>query len=116
MLKTNFSPHVAKVQSHFDLFDKSNEVEHKLQQNGILNVHLCLNAETRLKHTECDSSYTIICVPSQSVGVSETGQQNIAEFEINVKEDKTYVIPLEPGTVLVYSGFLLTHRQQIRKK
>ena len=77
---------------------------------------MCLNAQTKLKHTECDSSYTTICVPCQEIERTETGLYNKAEFEINISEDEAIVIPLEIGTTLVYSGYLLTHRQQIRKK
>jgi len=116
IFKSNLSPHITKVQNHFDLFDRENEIEYKLSQHGILNTHLCLNAETRKKHTECDSSYTIICVPLQPRACNEKGTHNIAEFELNISEDEAFVIPLDPGTILVYSGYLLTHRQQIRKR
>ena len=51
------------MQNHFDLADKSKNDEIKLQKHGILNAHLCVNAETKLSHTECDCSYTTICVP-----------------------------------------------------
>ena len=32
---------------------------------------------------------------------------------MNINEDDTFIIPMEIGTTFVYSGFLLTHRQQI---
>ena len=98
------------------MFEKEDETQIKLSRNGVLNAHLCLNAETRLKHTECDSSYTIICVPPQPKASVKYGKHNLAEFEFNVKEDEAYVIPLQPGTILVYSGYLLTHRQQVKKR
>ena len=86
-----------------------------LQQNGILNAHLCLNAQTRMKHTERDSSYTKICVPPHEKESTDTGMYNIPEFEFNITDNEAIVIMLDIGTTLVYSGFLLTHRQQIRK-
>ena len=43
------------------------------------------------------------------------GKYNKAEFEFNINDDKAVVLPLEVGTTLVYSGFMLTHRQQIRR-
>ena len=40
---------------------------------------------------------------------------NKAEFKFNISNEEAVVIPLRIGTTLVYSGYLLTHRQQIRK-
>ena len=62
-LQQNISPQISKLQIHFDLFDSEQKDEIYLQKHGILNAHLCLNAQTRVKHTESDSSYTIISVP-----------------------------------------------------
>ena len=116
LFKSNISPHITKLQGHFVLYEKDDQTEIKLCRNGILNAHLCLNAETRLKHTECDSSYTIICVPPQPKACDKNGEYNLAEFEFNTNDDEAYVLPLRPGTILIYSGYLLTHRQQIRKR
>ena len=82
---------------------------------GILNVHICHNAQTKKKHTECDSSYTIISVPDQEKKSNKIGNYNMANFELNLNEHKALVVPLEFNTILIYSGFLLTHRQQIFK-
>ena len=76
---------------------------------------MCHNAQTKMKHTECDSSYTIISVPEQEKKFTSSGRQNKAQFEFNITDDSTLLLPLESNTILVYSGFLLTHRQQIRK-
>jgi len=113
-LQETISPHIAILQNHFDLYDEEDEDAHNLQNLGILNVHLCHNAQTELKHTECDASYTIISVPDQKNKVSGKGKHNIAKFEFNLTNEKAIMIPLEVNTILVYSGFLLTHRQQIR--
>ena len=114
-LQKTISPHVAKVQTHFDLCDENNADEFQLQQMGILNVHICHNAQTKKKHTECDSSYTIISVPDQEKKSNKIGNYNMANFELNLNEHKALVVPLEFNTILIYSGFLLTHRQQIFK-
>ena len=74
-----------------------------------------LNAQTKLKHTECDSSYTTICVPPQEIEKMDSGVYNKAEFEINISEGEAIVILLGIGTTLVYYGYLLTHQQQIRE-
>ena len=111
----NISPNISKLQIHFDLFDRDNDIEMGLQKKGILNAHLCLNAQTKLKHTECDSSYTTICVPPHEMEKTVTGTYNKAEFEFNINDDEAVVLPLEVGTIIVYSGFMLTHRQQIRR-
>ena len=65
ILQKNISPHISNLQNHFDLFDAEKTEEIYLQKNDILNAHLYLNAQTRVKHTERDSSYTIISVPPQ---------------------------------------------------
>ena len=111
----SFSPNISKLQIHFDLFDSKKMDEKYLQKKGILNAHLCLNAQTRMKHTKCDASYTTISVPPHEKEKTITGMYNKAEFEFNISDCEAIVIPLEIGTTLVYSGFMLTHRQQIRR-
>ena len=74
-----------------------------------------MNAQTRMKHTECDCSYTTISVPPHEIEKTTKGRYNKAESEFNISDTEAIVIPLDIGTTLVYSGFMLTHRQQIRK-
>ena len=113
--QSNLSPNISKLQIHFNLFDEHQTDQMFLQKNGILNAHLCLNAQTKMKHTECDSSYTTITVPPHDIETTNTGIYNKAEFEFNLTDDEAIIIPLDIGTTLIYSGFMLTHRQQIRK-
>ena len=40
-------------------------------------------------------------------------KKNIARFELNLNNNSMMIIPMDVGTVFTYSGFLLTHRQQI---
>ena len=35
------------------------------------------------------------------------------KFELKLNEKEVIVIPMHPGLILTYSGYLLTHRQQI---
>ena len=116
ILKKNRSPNIAHVQQHFDLFDNHKKIQSSLQKSGYLNTHLCLNAETDRKHTECDSSYTVISVPAHSKEKTTGGISNKGVFEFNISHVQTLLLPLDVGTVLVYSGYLLTHRQQIKLK
>ena len=95
---------------------ESDTKELELQKSGILNAHLCLNAQTRIKHTECDSSCTVISVPHQIEEKTTNSKFNKAEFKFNISDKKAIVLPLRIGTIWVYSGYLLTHRQQIKKR
>ena len=113
--QSNLSPNISQLQIHFDLYDTQQKDELYLQKQGILNAHLCLNAHTKMKHTECDCSYTTISVPPHEVEKTKKGIYNKAEFEFNISDSEAIVIPLDIGTTLVYSGFMLTHRQQIRR-
>ena len=78
-----------------------------------MNYNLCLNAQIEKRHTECDASYTIISVPSQLGKVISKEKKNKGRFELNLNEKKTFIFPMEIGTLFVYSEFLLTHHQQI---
>ena len=44
------------------------------------------------------------------------GFKNRGSFELIINSDSTIVIPMAIGTILTYSGFLLTHRQQMQNK
>ena len=57
----------------------------------------------------CDSSYTIICVPNQSLNKSRQGCKNGDSFEIVINSQYTVVIPMKIGTIFTYSGYPLTH-------
>ena len=76
------------MQNHFDLADKSKNDEIKLQKCGIINAHLCVNVETKLSHTENDSSYTTICVPSYHIDKIPSGIYNKVKFELNIKDNE----------------------------
>ena len=63
--KKSISPKVAMVPYNLDLFPEKQQYERRLANNGFINMHVCLNAQTSIQHTECDSSYTVITVPLQ---------------------------------------------------
>ena len=115
-LKKTLSPNVANVQIHLNMFEERHENDNSLATRGLVNYNLCLNAETEEVHTECDSSYTVICVPNQIMNKNKNGSTNSGSFEFIINSKSTIVIPMTIGTIFTYSGFLLTHRQQIRNK
>ena len=116
-LKKTLSPNVANLQMHLNMFENRNKKDNQLATRGLVNYNLCLNVETEQAHTECDASYTVICVPNQILNKKRNGSTNCGSFELIINSESTVVIPMVTiGTVFTYSGFLLTHRQQIRNK
>ena len=76
--------------------------------DGIINSHLCVNARTTISHTEMDSSYTIISVPIQpSLKYKEVG----TKFNFNIDPNKRVVINMVENTLILFSGFMLSHNQ-----
>ena len=112
-LNRTLSPSVANIQMYLNVFQDRNKDDDLLPTKGFMNYNLCLNAETEQPHTECDSSYTIICVPNQKLNTHLPGNKNSACFQLVVNAETAISIPLIVGTILTYSGCLLTHRQQI---
>ena len=98
------------------MFEDKNQQDIKLHSRGLVNYILCINAEKQQVHTECDSSYTVISVPNQTLSKAKNGFKNRGSFELIINSDSTIVIPMAIGTILTYSGFLLTHRQQMQNK
>ena len=115
-LNKSLSPNVANIQTHLNVFEERNKDDDILPTSGFLNYNLCINAETEQAHTECDSSYTIICVPNQNLNSHVPGNKNTAHFQFVVNPETTISVPLNVGTILTYSGYLLTHRQKILNK
>ena len=93
----------------------STKEEKILEKKGFLSCHVCLNAQTEELHTEHDASYTIITVPNKIQSSNSNEKSNKAQFEIMGNSTKFLLIPMHPGTIICYSGYMLTHRQQILK-
>ena len=74
---------------------------------GIWQSTLSVNAVTEELHTEDDVTYTVIDVPLQKR--SQTDIKYHFLFYINKKINLS--LPMNPGTSIVFSGKLLTHRQ-----
>ena len=112
-LRKSISPLVDKLHAHLDIFPEKENKERKIAEYGFLNFNLCLNAQTMDVHTECDASYTIISVPNQIPRKYPAKKKNKGNFELHIDENCMFVIPMVIGTSFIYSGFLLSHRQQI---
>ena len=113
-LQKSISPLIEKLQPHLDMFPDKMKDECKLVDQGFVNYNLCLNAQTEQSHTECDASYTVITVPNQLQKTVCKEKKNKGIFELNLNETNTLIIPMNVGTSFVYSGFLLSHHQQIQ--
>ena len=93
-------------------YSDSNEAN-LLFDHGIINAHLCVNAETQIVHTEMDSSYTLITVPHQP---DCNWQQKQTQFNFHIGCDERIIIRMTPGICFMFSGYLLSHNQEIPVK
>ena len=104
------------VQNVLDIFPEKKREDRHMENNGFINSHLCINAQTEIAHTEHDSSYTVIAVPQQKdTSLATNGKYCLARFEFVVNSYTSVVIPMYPGVIFSYSGYMLTHRQQLNK-
>ena len=108
-----YSPKVAAVQSNMNIHAPATDKEREVEKRGYLNCHLCLNAQTQEQHTEPDASYTIIAVPKKINLCSKNDTSNKAQFEFMLNETQVIIVSMHPGTIITYSGYMLTYRQQI---
>ena len=112
-LKKIFCPDISKLHWQFELDNDNISVFKQLNKYGIINFHICINAQTDEFHTEHDSSYTILTVPRQTeVDWKKQG----ARFQFQVNENLKFQLPMTPCVGIFFSGYLLTHRQQISTK
>ena len=109
------SPTISILQTYFDLTDetKSKDMK-KFLELGLANLHFCMNAQTQNKHTEQDQSYTVITVPQQQN--LDWNKGHGANFEFCINSKCTIFVRMLPNTSFIYSGHLLTHRQQLTQK
>ena len=106
------SPKVAVMQLQMNIYSEKNYRVYQsrfLENNGFINSHLCINAQTG-EHTEHDSSYTLITVPCQSSHSSNKINYDCAKFELFLNPMNIFVIDMQPGTVFTYSGYMMTHQ------
>ena len=75
-----------------------------------LSSQLNVNATTKYSHTERDSSYTVIHVPTQEMN------QNNFYFHFQISNNKELQIKLEKHVSMCYSSYMLTHSQRKTKQ
>ena len=78
----------------------------KTLESGLWQSTICVNAQTRVFHTEADSTYTIITVPPQKK------QQVIYSFLFKINKYTTLTLKMNPGLSFFFSAKFLTHRQE----
>ena len=77
----------------------------KSTESGLWQSSICVNAQTRIFHTEKDSTYTVITVPLQKK------KYNRYEFLFKINESNTLVFNMLQGLSFFFSAKFLTHRQ-----
>ena len=87
-IPTITSPEIGTLWNCLDLYDENDAEKLSLPDYGFLNCHVCFNAETAIEHTECDSLYTIITVPMQSVPSSKNGNFSNGVFQFLLRKMK----------------------------
>ena len=101
------SPDISQVSKNFELMVSIKiEKTEKMFNIGMMNGYFCVNARTLVEHTECDSSYTVITVPQQNFD----GYKKLdANFHFIIHEQLTMVLPMQPNSAFLYSGYMLSH-------
>ena len=109
-LTEHLSPIVNTASKIQDKIGDINLVKCPGYNNGCWQSQVCINACTRVFHTEKDCTYTIINVPNQD-NIEKKEKQTKYNFLFMIKP-KCYIgLNLQVGTTLLFSGYLLTHRQ-----
>ena len=68
-------------------------------------AYLCVNCKTHILHTEKDCAVTAIHVPQQCE------REDCVMFQVSINEGDNVYLCLKPHVSIIYSAFLLTHRQ-----
>jgi len=69
-----------------------------------------IDASTLEKHTKEDWNMTTLYVPQQNWGSKDSNHLQFL-FHLNTCENGILIIPMQPGTIIYFSGYLLTHQQ-----
>ena len=70
------------------LMTEKKKNDRKLSENGLLSYNLCPNTEMEQAHTECDSSYTVICVPNQIQSKTRNGYKILGVSNFILTQDQ----------------------------
>ena len=74
-------------------------------------TNVCVNATTGEFHTERDTSYTLIMVPTQNYKAQKK-DGNKYNFLFKLNDDTLVSLPLTPNLSFLFSATFLTHRQE----
>ena len=97
-----------KLQPEYgDIFLKKNDDE----CSAMWHTNVCINASTGEFHTEKDTSYTLITVPSQGYK-TQKNCGNVYNFLFKLNEDNVISLPLTPDLSFLFSATFLSHRQE----
>ena len=77
----------------------------KCQMETFMSTQININVTVSIPHTEPDRSSTLIYVPEQ------TNKNHSYGFEIKLNFFSSMVIRLVTGTTIIYSAYMITHRQ-----
>ena len=78
---------------------------------GSLQISPKISEEFKEKKS-CKPETLFICSKSQKTKT----KKNSGTFQLIINPECTVVLPMTIGTMFTYSGYLITHRQQIRYK
>lgn len=76
-------------------------------KDGCWQTCICMDAQTKHKHTEHDCTYTLISIPQQNIQKTSIKY----DFIFHLTKKHSINIPLKPGVSFIFSGFCLSHRQ-----
>ncbi len=78
--------------------------------SGYASLFFNIDASTLQKHTKEDWNMTTLYVPEQDWGSKDS---NHLQFWFHLSSGKNGIlkIPMQPGTIIYFSGYLLTHQQ-----
>ena len=83
-LRGKLSPKISVMQNIMDIYPDKCYKDRYLENNEFINSHLCIN-----------------------------GFNSRARFELVINESTTILINMYPGVLFTYSGYMLTHQQQL---
>jgi len=83
---------------------------HMLGETGYATLFYNFDASTMEKHTEFDMNMTTIFVPNQEWKGKKANHLQFV-FHLTGEDSGILSIPMFPGRILYYHGFLLTHQQ-----
>ena len=85
----------------------------KSSEHGVFQSEICINAVTKIFHTEKDCTYTLISVPHQATSKEDNKlTRSPTYFMFKINDEINIVIPMNyNNTSIIFHGQMLTHRQ-----